>query len=149
MTDTIRIKNKRAFYEYFISDRIIAGIQLTGTEIKSIRNGKVNLTDAFCVFESSELFIKNMHIAEYAQGTYNNHEPKRSRKLLLNKKELSKLSVKTKEKGFTIVPISLFINARGLAKLEIALAKGKHTYDKRESLKQKDSKREIETSSDY
>lgn len=149
MTDTIRIKNKKAFYEYFISDRIVAGIQLTGTEIKSIRNGKVNLTDAYCVFESLELFIKNMHIAEYVQGTYNNHEPKRSRKLLLNKRELSKLSIKTKEKGFTIVPLALFINNRGLAKLEIALAKGKHTYDKRESLKQKDSKREIEISSDY
>lgn len=149
MTDTIKIKNKKAFYEYFISDRIVAGIQLTGTEIKSIRNGKVNLTDAFCSFESSELFVKNMHIAEYVQGTYNNHEPKRSRKLLLNKRELSKLSIKTKEKGFTIVPISLFINGRGLAKLEIALAKGKHTYDKRESLKQKDSKREIEYSNKY
>lgn len=147
--DTIRIKNKKAFYEYFISDRTVAGIQLTGTEIKSIRNGKVNLTDAYCAFESSELFIKNMHIAEYTPGTYNNHEPKRSRKLLLNKKELSKLSTKTKEKGFTIVPLTLFINNRGLAKLEIALAKGKHTYDKRESLKQKDSKHEIEISAKY
>ena len=149
MTVNVNIKNKKAFHEYFISDRLVAGIQLTGTEIKSIRSGKVNLTDAFCVFEDAELFVRNMHISEYAMGTYNNHMAKRVRKLLLNRKELNKLSTKVKEKGFTIVPIRLFINERGLAKLEIALAKGKHTYDKRETLKQKDSKREIERSANY
>jgi len=149
MTGNVNIKNKKAFHEYFISDRLVAGIQLTGTEIKSIRSGKVNLTDAFCVFEDAELFVRNMHISEYAMGTYNNHMAKRVRKLLLNRKELNKLSTKVKEKGFTIVPIRLFINERGLAKLEIALAKGKHTYDKRETLKQKDSKREIERSANY
>ena len=149
MTGDVNIKNKKAFHEYFISDRLVAGIQLTGTEIKSIRSGKVNLTDAFCVFEDADLFVRNMHISEYAMGTYNNHMAKRVRKLLLNRKELNKLSTKVKEKGFTIVPIRLFINERGLAKLEIALAKGKHTYDKRETLKQKDSKREIERSANY
>jgi len=146
MNNTIKIKNRRASFEYFLVERIVAGIQLTGTEIKSIREGKANLADAYCTFNDMELFVRNMHIAEYSFGTYNNHEPKRDRKLLMNKRELKKLSTKVKEKGFTIIPVSLFINDRGLAKLEIALAKGKHTYDKRETLKQKDSKREIDRS---
>ena len=149
MKSSIKIKNKRAGFEYFLSERIVAGIQLTGTEIKSIREGKASLSDAYCSFNGSELFVRAMHIAEYSMGTYNNHEPKRDRKLLLNKRELRKLSIKVKEKGFTIIPVSMFINERGLAKLEIALAKGKHTYDKRESLKQKDSKREMERSREY
>lgn len=143
---TIKIKNRRASFEYFLVERFVAGIQLTGTEIKSIREGKANLSDAYCSFTGLELHVRNMHISEYTLGTYNNHEPKRDRKLLMNKRELRKLSTKVKEKGFTIIPVSLFINDRGLAKLEIALAKGKHTYDKREALKQKDSKREIERS---
>ncbi|MBU1013844.1 MAG: SsrA-binding protein SmpB [Bacteroidetes bacterium] len=146
MNNTIKIKNRRASFEYFLVERIVAGIQLTGTEIKSIREGKANLADAYCTFNDLELYVRNMHIAEYSFGTYNNHEPKRDRKLLMNKRELKKLSTKVKEKGFTIIPVSLFINDRGLAKLEIALAKGKHTYDKRETLKQKDSKREIDRS---
>jgi len=146
MNNTIKIKNKRASFEYFLVERIVAGIQLTGTEIKSIREGKANLADAYCSFTGLELYVRNMHIAEYSFGTYNNHEPKRDRKLLMNKRELKKLSTKVKEKGFTIIPVSLFISDRGLAKLEIALAKGKHTYDKRESLKQKDSKREMDRS---
>ena len=146
INNTIKIKNRRASFEYFLVERLVAGIQLTGTEIKSIREGKANLADAYCSFEGLELYVRSMHISEYSMGTYNNHEPKRDRKLLLNKRELKKLSTKVKEKGFTIIPVSLFINDRGLAKLEIALAKGKHTYDKRESLKQKDSKREMERS---
>ena len=141
---TIRIKNKRASFEYFLDDRILAGIVLTGTEIKSIRQGKASLSESFCVFKQHELYVRDMHIAEYTYGTYNNHDPKRDRKLLLNFRELKKLGTKVKEKGFTIVPVVLFINEKGLAKLEIALARGKHHYDKREDLKAKDSKREID-----
>lgn len=121
-----------------------AGIVLTGTEIKSLRNGHANINDAFCTFKGDELFVLNMHINEYSYGTYNNHDPKHDRKLLLNRRELKKLLDKVKEKGFTIVPINLFINEKGRAKLNIALAKGKHAYDKRESLKEKDSKREMQ-----
>lgn len=149
MDNSVKIKNRKASFEYFLVERFVAGIQLTGTEIKSIRDGKANLTDAYCSFTGTELFVRNMHIAEYSMGTYNNHEPKRDRKLLLNKRELKKLLAKVNEKGFTIIPVSLFINERGLAKLEIALAKGKHTYDKRESLKQKDTKRELERLRDH
>ncbi len=141
---TIRIKNKRASFEYFLEDRVLAGIVLTGTEIKSIRQGKASLSESFCVFKEHELYVRDMHIAEYTHGTYNNHDPKRDRKLLLNFRELKKLGTKVKEKGFTIVPVVLFINEKGLAKLEIALARGKHHYDKREDLKSKDSKREID-----
>lgn len=140
----IRIKNKRANREYFILNRYVAGIVLTGTEIKSIRNGKANLADAFCVFESGELFVKGLHISEYSFGSYNNHIAKRDRKLLLNARELKKLNTKVKEKGFTIIPTVLFINERGLAKLEIALARGKHYYDKRQDLKKRDTQREID-----
>ena len=142
--NNIRIKNKRATREYFIQDRLVAGIILTGTEIKSIRNGKANLADAFCVFENGELFVRSMHIAEYSYGSYNNHLAKRDRKLLLTARELKKLNTKVKEKGFTIIPTLLFINDRGLAKLEIALARGKHYYDKREDLKKRDTQREID-----
>lgn len=117
---------------------------LTGTEIKSIREGKVSLDESFCSFREDELFVVNMHIAEYKFGTYNNHEPKHDRKLLLNRKELKKLSNKIKEKGFTIIPIVLFVNEKGLAKLEIGLAKGKKLYDKRESIKTKDTKRDMD-----
>ncbi len=144
MASTISIKNKKASFEYFLTDEFTAGIILTGTEIKSVREGKANLTDAYCAFEGEELFVKNLHISEYKYGTYSNHEPKRDRKLLLNRRELKKLLTKTKEKGFTIVPTLLFINEDGLAKLNISIAKGKKSYDKRESLKTKDTKREIE-----
>ncbi|MBO4573827.1 MAG: SsrA-binding protein SmpB [Bacteroidales bacterium] len=139
----ISIKNRRASYEYYLIDRYTAGIVLTGTEIKSIREGKASLTDSYCAFTGDELFVVGMHIAEYAFGTYNNHVPKRDRKLLLTAKELRKLKAKSSEKGFTIVPVEMFVNDRGLAKVEIALAKGKHFYDKRDSLKEKDSKKEI------
>lgn len=144
MDNKIKIKNRKAFFEFFISDKFIAGIVLTGTEIKSIREGKVSLDEAYCSFKGEELFVVNMTIAEYKFGTYNNHEPKRDRKLLLNRKELKKLANKVKEKGFTIIPIILFVNEKGLAKLEIGLAKGKKLFDKRESIKTKDNKRDME-----
>lgn len=140
----INIRNKKASFEYFLIEEFNAGIILTGTEIKSVREGKANIADAFCNFKGEELFVIGMHIAEYTYGTYNNHVAKRDRKLLLNKKEIKKLFGKVKEKGFTIVPTLLYINEKGLAKLTIAVAKGKHSYDKRDSLKEKDIKREIE-----
>ncbi|OFY51583.1 MAG: SsrA-binding protein [Bacteroidetes bacterium GWF2_41_31] len=144
MDNKIKIKNKRVSWEYFLIERLVAGIVLTGTEIKSLRNGKANLADSFCVFEGGELFVRGMHISEYSYGTYNNHLAKRDRKLLLTARELKKLNIKVKEKSMTIVPVTLFINEKGLAKLEIALAKGKHFYDKRENLKEKDDKREMD-----
>ncbi len=140
----INIKNKKASFEYELVDKLVAGMQLAGTEIKSIRNGKVSMNDAYCQFFGGELFVRNLHISEYEMGNINNHPAKRDRKLLLTKKELNKLERKLKESGFTIVPTRMFINDRGLAKLEIALARGKKLYDKRETLKQKDSKREME-----
>lgn len=144
MTNNIKIRNKRVSFEYFILERLVAGIQLSGTEIKSIREGKVSLADSYCQFIEGELFVKQMHIAEYSMGTVYNHEPKRDRKLLLTKRELRKLENKTREKGFTIIPTLLFINEKGLAKLEIGLARGKHFYDKRNTLKKKDIQREID-----
>ena len=144
MADKIRIKNKKASYQYFLEDRFTAGLQLTGTEIKSIRTGKVSLAESYCNFIGEELFVINMHIAEYKLGTIYNHDPKRNRKLLLTKRELKKLRIKVNEKGFTIIPTLLFINERGLAKLEIALAKGKHLFDKRDDIKKRDINREIE-----
>lgn len=144
MTNSVNIKNKKAVFEYHLLDKYTAGIQLTGTEIKSIRENKANLTDSYCAYFRDELWVKEMYIAQYTHGSYNNHEPKRDRKLLLNRQELKKLSVKIKQGGLTIVPTRLFINERGLAKLEIALAKGKKLYDKREDLKRKDAKRDIE-----
>jgi SsrA-binding protein len=140
----INIKNRKASFEYELIEKLVAGMQLTGTEIKSVRNGKVSMNDAYCQFYGGELFAKNIHISEYELGNINNHPAKRDRKLLLHKKELQKLDRKLKESGFTIVPTRMFINDRGLAKLEIALARGKKIYDKRETLKQKDSKREID-----
>ncbi len=148
-TNNVRIRNKRASFEYFLQETMTAGIVLTGTEIKSIREGKASLIDSYCAFKGDELFVVGMHIAEYAQGTYNNHNPKRDRKLLLNARELRKLKNKVQEKGLTIIPVTLFINEKGLAKMDIALAKGKHYYDKRESLKTKDSKRELERMDRY
>ena len=140
----IVIKNKRALFDYEILDRYVAGIQLFGTEIKSIRDGKAGLTDTYCTFIGDELWVRNMNISTYFFGTYNNHEPRRDRKLLLNRKELNKLMRATKETGNTIVPIKLFINDQGRAKIEIGLARGKKTYDKRQTLKEKDDKREMD-----
>lgn len=143
-TSNIIIKNKRATFNYELIDRYTAGIQLFGTEIKSIRDGKASLVDTYCTFINNELWVKNMHIATYFFGTYNNHDVRRDRKLLLTQRELSKLERATKETGLTIIPVKLFINEKGLAKLEISLAKGKKTYDKRQTLKEKDAKREME-----
>ena len=140
----INIKNKRATFDYELLDTYTAGIVLTGTEIKSIRLGKASLVDTYCLFERGELWVRNMHIAEYFYGTYNNHVARRDRKLLLNRNELRKLTRATKETGFTIVPIRLFINEKGLAKLVIAVAKGKKQYDKRQSLKEKEDKRSMD-----
>ena len=140
----ILIRNKRATFDFEISERFTAGIQLYGTEIKSIRDGKAGLSDTFCTFINNELWILNMHISTYFFGTYNNHDVRRARKLLLNKRELKKLSRGTKETGLTIVPTKLFINEKGLAKLEIGLAKGKKNYDKRQSLREKEDKRSID-----
>ena len=144
MSSKVNIKNRKASYEYQFIDTFVAGIMLVGTEIKSIRNNKANISDAHCVFNGNELFVKNLHIAEYSNGGQNNHEPKRERKLLLNKQELKKMLGKVKEKGNSIIPIRLFINEKGKAKLEIALAKGKKVYDKRESIKEKDQKRDMD-----
>jgi SsrA-binding protein len=144
MASKIEIKNKRAYYEYFITDEITAGIMLTGTEIKSIRSGKANIADAYCTFVNNELFIRNMYIAEYTYGSYNAHEPRRDRKLLLTARELGKYHNKIKDKGLTIIPLRIYINEKGLAKLDIALAKGKKLYDKRASIKDKDVKRDME-----
>ena len=142
-TNKVNIRNKRASHEYEFIDKYVAGIMLKGTEIKSIREGKVNLQDGYCIFLKDELFAKNIHISPYKQGTHFNHEPTRERKLLLNKRELYKLKQKSEEKGLSIVPIKLFTNARGLAKLEIALARGKKLFDKRQSIKEKDLKHEL------
>ena len=142
----IEIKNKKASFEYEFLERLTAGIKLVGTEIKAIRLGKANISDAYCTFANNELYVKNMHVSEYDWGTCNNHEPKRERKLLLNRKELNKLFRKSQEKGLTIVAYKIWINDKGLAKLDIALAKGKKLYDKRETLKTKDSKREMDRS---
>lgn len=139
----VNIKNKKATFDYEIIETFSAGIVLTGTEIKSIRESKVSLVDTYCYFIGKELWVKNMHIAEYFYGSYNNHNAKRERKLLLTKKELRKLAAETKNPGFTIVPTRLFINENGLAKLVIALAKGKHQYDKRQSIKENEDKREM------
>ena len=142
--ENIYIKNKRAYFEYFISDKYVAGIKLLGTEIKSIREGKANLSDAFCTFINGDLYVRNLHISEYTFGSFYNHEQKRDRVLLLNKKELKKLETKGEEKGFTIVPLALFISERGFAKLEIGLGQGKKLYDKRDTMKERDTKVEMD-----
>ena len=141
--NSVNIRNKRASYEYEFIDKYVAGIVLKGTEIKSIREGKVNLQDGHCIFNGIELYIRNIHISHYEQGSSFNHEPTRVRKLLLNKKELQKLKQKSQEKGLAIIPLKLFTNSRGLAKIEIALARGKKLHDKRQSIKEKDMKREL------
>lgn len=137
----INIKNKRATYDYAIGDTFTAGLVLTGTEIKSIRQGKASLADTFCYVDKGEVWVKNMYIAEYFYGTYNNHATRRDRKLLLNRKEIVKLEKTGKETGFTIIPLRLFINDRGLAKLVIGVARGKKEYDKRQSIKEREDKR--------
>ena len=138
------ITNRKAKFNYEFIDTYKAGMVLTGTEIKSIKEGKVNLGDSFCYLRNGELWMKNLHISEYKNGSYANHEPMRLRKLLLNKKEIRKLEGKIKEKGLTIIPYKLFFNERGIAKIEIALARGKKSYDKRETIKERDTQKEIQ-----
>ena len=140
----VNIKNKRASFDYEFVDTLTAGIVLTGTEIKSIRAGKASLVDTFCYINNGEMWVKNMYVALYDQGSYNNHVERRERKLLLNKKEIRNLQDDTKAPGFTIVPVRLFVNEKGLAKMVIALARGKKEYDKRQSLKEKEDKREMD-----
>lgn len=140
----VYIKNRRATFDYEILDRYTAGICLAGTEIKSIRESKASLVDTFCIFNGGELWVKNMNISEYRFGSYSNHTPRRDRKLLLQRKELRKLARAVKDTGKTIVPLALYINDHGLAKLDIALAQGKHDYDKRQSIKDAEAKRELD-----
>lgn len=140
---SVNIKNKRATFDYELIETWTAGIVLTGTEIKSIRDSKASLADTYCTFINGELWVKGMHVAQYFYGSYNNHETKRDRKLLLTRKELRKLAAESKNPGFTIIPTRLFINDTGLAKLVIALAKGKHQYDKRQSIKENEDKKAI------
>ncbi len=144
MSADLNIRNKKAYFEYHILEEFVAGVKLLGTEIKSIREGKANINDAFCAFLHEQLYVRNMHIAEYSHGSFYNHEAKRDRVLLLNKKELNRLKAKTEEKGFTIIPLKMFISDRGYAKLLIGLAQGKKLYDKRESLKERDAKIELQ-----
>jgi SsrA-binding protein len=140
----INIKNKRAYFDYELLEKLVAGMELTGTEIKSIRMGKVSLADSYCFFKNNELWVKGMRISEYDQGSYNNHEPYRERRLLLKRKELNRFEKRVREKGLTTVALRLFIDEKNLAKLEIALARGKKEYDKRETIRQKDLKRDLE-----
>jgi SsrA-binding protein len=142
------IKNKKASFEFHFIQTFSAGIVLTGTEVKSIREGKATFSDSYCIMQNGEMWVKNLHISEYKEASYNNHEPKRQRKLLLNKKELEKIESKLKEKGTTVVPVQLYFNERGYAKLDIAVARGKKLYDKRESIKEKDVKRQMLRSSE-
>jgi len=144
LKNQINIQNKKARFEYHLIDKFVAGIQLTGTEIKSIRNGKASIAEAYCVFESGEVFIRNMHIAAYENGSFYNHSPRGDRKLLLNKKEINKIEKFLKVKGNAVVPLKMFISDKGWAKLEIATAQGKKLHDKRQDLKEKDDKRDMD-----
>lgn len=137
-------KNRRASFDYFLTDHFIAGIVLSGTEIKSVRNMQVNLSDAYCLVINGEVWIRNLSIEPYKEGTYNNHEPKKDRKLLLNAKEIKKIITKLKDKGVTLIPERMFISEKGWAKIEIAIAKGKKNYDKRQSIKDKEVKRNLQ-----
>lgn len=145
----VEIVNKKAAHDYFLVDYVEAGIVLTGTEVKSVRAGHANLNDSYCYFHRDELFVKSMYIKPYKYGTDNNHEARRERKLLLKKRELKKLSRRVTEKGMTLVPYRIYINERGLVKLEIALSKGKKSYDKRQSIKEKDLRREMDRIEKY
>lgn len=143
-SNPINIKNKRATFDYEIGDTYTAGIVLTGTEIKSIRESRASLADTYCVIDNGEVWVKNMHVAEYSFGSYNNHVTRRDRKLLLNRKEIAKLAKACDDPGYTVVPLRLFINERGLAKLVIGVARGKKQYDKRQSIRERDDKRMLD-----
>jgi SsrA-binding protein len=144
VSKTIEILNRKASHLYFLVQSYEAGIQLTGTEVKSVRSGKANLSDSYCNFDNGQLYAHHIHISEYEQGSIQNHDPKRPRKLLLNRSELKKLERKISEKGMTIVPIKMYFSERGMIKLEISLATGKKSFDKRETLKEKDVKRDMD-----
>ena len=144
MKNDVQIKNKRAYFDYHIIEKFNAGIALLGTEIKAIRQGKSNMSDAFCMFIGNILYVRNLHISEYSNSSFYHHDIKRDRVLLLHKKELRKLKAKSEEKGYTIVPLRIYTNERGFAKLEIALAQGKKEFDKRDSIKDRESKRELD-----
>jgi SsrA-binding protein len=139
----MEISNRKAYHDYFFEATYIAGLVLQGTEIKSLRAGKASFNDSFCHFHRNELFVKNLHISEYAFGTHYNHQPMQERKLLLNRKELKKLEAKTKEKGYSIIPLKIFLTEKGLFKMEIGLGKGKKMFDKREHIKERDTERQI------
>ena len=139
----IEIKNRSAYHEFFIDNKYEAGIVLLGTEVKSMREGKVSFNDSYCIVHKGELWLKSLHIAEYAHGNINNHDPLRDRKLLLKKREINKIESKLKERGYTLIPLRIYFNEKGLAKAELGLAKGKKLHDKRESIKQKDVEREM------
>jgi SsrA-binding protein len=142
-TGSPEIRNRSAYHEYFIDAKYEAGLVLLGTEVKSIRNGKVSFNDSYCLLNKGEIWLKSLHIAEYSHGNINNHEPMRDRKLLLQKREIKKLESRLKERGYTLIPLRIYFNEKGLAKMEIGLAKGKQLHDKRESIKQKDVEREM------
>lgn len=139
----MEIKNRSAYFEYFIDDKFTAGLMLLGTEVKSLRTGRANFNDSYCIFLNNELWIRSLHIAEYSHGTVNNHDPVRERKLLLTKRELKKLQSRMKEKGYTVVPLRIYFTDKNLAKMEIGLAKGKKLHDKRETIKQRDTEKEM------
>jgi SsrA-binding protein len=139
----MELSNRKAYYEYSFEAKYIAGMVLSGTEIKSIRAGKVSFNDSYCIFDKGELYVKSLHIAEYNFGNINNHEPMQERKLLLQKRELKKLENKIKEKGYTIIPLKIFISEKGFAKIEIGLGKGKKIYDKRETIKTRETDRDV------
>ncbi|MDX2174706.1 MAG: SsrA-binding protein SmpB [Bacteroidota bacterium] len=143
LSNTVNIENRRAKFDYQFLEQLTAGLVLRGTEIKSIREGKAGLSDSYCYFKNDELFVKNLHITEYSEASFYNHEPLRERKLLLNRQELNKLLKKIKDQGLTIIPVKLYINEKGFAKLNIALAKGKKLYDKRDAIKTRDVEREM------
>jgi SsrA-binding protein len=139
----MEIKNRSAYYEYFIDAKYEAGIVLLGTEVKSLRQGKASFNDSYCIIHKGEVWLKSLHIAEYSHGTVNNHDPLRDRKLLLQKREIKKIEAKLKEKGYTLIPLRIFLNEKSLVKLELGLGKGKKLHDKRESIRQKDVEREM------
>jgi SsrA-binding protein len=139
----LEISNRKAYYEYFFEQTLTAGIVLSGTEIKSLRAGKASFNDSYCIFSKGELYVKSLHISEYSFGTYTNHEPMQERKLLLTKRELKKWEGKAKEKGYSIIPLKIFINENGLAKMEIGLGKGKKSFDKRETIKEREQERDV------
>jgi SsrA-binding protein len=142
--ETLEISNRSAYHDYYIEQKYTAGLVLSGTEVKSLRAGKASFNDAYCLFERGELYVKSLHISEYKLGTIYNHLPTQERKLLLERKELRKLENKIKEKGYTIVPLKIFFNEKGWAKLEIGLGKGKKEHDKRETIRERDTKKEIQ-----